>query len=107
MARQRFHSTQHCPAGARVVESRERDDPRIGAHVIDELAEARGILVAVGCCGTNFKTGPGIGKCLAEWATAGAAHSVDLHPFRATRFTENEPVTGSFEYGEGAADVWR
>lgn len=78
-----------------------------GHIVLDELPSAPGVFVAVGCSGTNFKTGPGIGKCLAEWVTTGASRSVNLHAFRASRFVENDPVTGPFEYGEGAADVWR
>jgi sarcosine oxidase subunit beta len=78
-----------------------------GHIVIDELPGAPGLLAAVGCSGTNFKTGPGIGKCLAEWVTEGASRSVDLRPFRVTRFAEGDPVLGPFEYGEGAADVWR
>lgn len=78
-----------------------------GHIVIDQVAGAGGLFCAVGCSGTNFKTGPGIGKCLAEWATEGSTRTVDLRPFRASRFAENDPVKGAFEYGEGAADVWR
>lgn len=78
-----------------------------GHIVLDHLPGYQGLYVAVGCSGTNFKTGPGIGKCLAEWITTGAPVSVDLHPFRASRFAEGKPLVGLHEYGEGAVDVWR
>jgi len=78
-----------------------------GHIVLDHLTGYQGLFVAVGCSGTNFKTGPGIGKCLAEWITTGSSTSVDLHAFRASRFAEGKPLVGAHEYGEGAADVWR
>jgi sarcosine oxidase subunit beta len=77
-----------------------------GHIVLDQLPGADGLFAAVGCSGTNFKTAPGIGRCLAEWMT-GATPAVDLHAFRASRFAEGEPIRGQFEYGEGATDVWR
>ncbi|HET7342357.1 MAG TPA: FAD-binding oxidoreductase, partial [Methylomirabilota bacterium] len=45
-----------------------------------------GLWAMLGDSGTSFKTSPAIGRCLAEWITAGAPATVDLRPFRASRF---------------------
>lgn len=67
-----------------------------------------GLYLAVGDSGTNFKTAPAIGQCLAEVITDGRATTVDIGPFRPTRFAEGEPLVGKHEYGDGAiTDVWR
>lgn len=70
------------------------------AHpIIDTLAPYQGLFTMTGDSGTSFKTGPAIGKCLAEWVTEGYAHTVDLTPFRATRFAEGTPWQETFSYG--------
>ncbi|MER3486414.1 MAG: hypothetical protein C4345_11005, partial [Chloroflexota bacterium] len=69
--------------------------------------EPEGLVLAVGCSGTNFKTAPAIGRCLAEWITDGAPRTVDLHAFRASRFAEGKPITGQHEYGGEGTDFWR
>lgn len=67
-----------------------------------------GLFLAVGDSGTNFKTGPAIGACLSEAITNGKATTVDITPFRPTRFVEGQPIVGKHEYGdEGVTDVWR
>ena len=78
-----------------------------GHIVIDKLAACDGLFVAVGCSGTNFKTAPAIGKCLTEWIVDGEPSLINIHPFRASRFAENDPIRGAFEYGAGATDIWR
>jgi sarcosine oxidase subunit beta len=75
--------------------------------IIDELAPYRGLFAILGDSGTNFKTAPAIGKCMAEWVTEGAATSVDLRPFRASRFAEGELFSGEHEYGDSLRDVFR
>ncbi len=77
-----------------------------GHIVLDRVAEPEGLFLAVGCSGTNFKTAPAIGRCLAEWIIDGAPRTVDLHAFRASRFAEGHPITGRHEYTSGAA-FWR
>jgi sarcosine oxidase subunit beta len=70
------------------------------AHpIIDTLAPYQGLFSMTGDSGTSFKTAPAIGKCLAEWITEGQARTVDLTPFRATRFAEGKPWQEEFTYG--------
>jgi sarcosine oxidase subunit beta len=61
----------------------------------------------LGDSGTNFKTAPAIGKCVAEWVTEGASKGVDLRPFRASRFVEGQFFAGAHEYGDSPLDVFR
>jgi sarcosine oxidase subunit beta len=79
------------------------------AHIIlGDEPSVPGLTLAVGDSGTNFKTGPAIGKCLTEVITTGKATTVDLTAFRPTRFAEGKPLIGAHEYGdEGVTDVWR
>ena len=78
------------------------------AHgIIDRIPAYRGLYCALGDSGTNFKTGPAIGKCLAEWIVDGAPQTVDLRPFRSTRFAEGELLVGRHEYGDEPMNVFR
>lgn len=77
-----------------------------GHAIIDNLAPYAGLFGILGDSGTNFKTAPAIGKCVAEWITDGTSSSVDLRPFRATRFAEGKPMHGEHEYGTNAASVF-
>jgi sarcosine oxidase subunit beta len=56
--------------------------------IIDHLPQYQGLYCMAGCSGTSFKTAPAIGKCLSEWITDGRARTVDLAPFRSTRFAD-------------------
>jgi sarcosine oxidase, subunit beta len=78
-----------------------------GHAIIDELAPYQGLFGILGDSGTNFKTAPAIGKCVAEWVTEGASKSVDLRPFRASRFAEGQLFAGEHEYGDSPLDVFR
>lgn len=78
-----------------------------GHAIIDQLPQVRGLYVVLGDSGTNFKTAPAIGQCLAEWIMDGAPRTVDLSPFRSSRFAEGAPITGVAEYGSGPQDIFR
>jgi sarcosine oxidase subunit beta len=59
--------------------------------IIDQVPQVPGLFVMLGDSGTSFKTAPAIGKCLAEWVIHGEPQTVDLTPFRSTRFAEGKP----------------
>ncbi|HUG16872.1 MAG TPA: FAD-binding oxidoreductase [Thermomicrobiales bacterium] len=59
--------------------------------IIDQVPSVQGLYVMLGDSGTSFKTAPAIGKCLAEWVIHGEPQTVDLTPFRSTRFAEGKP----------------
>ncbi|HJN93313.1 MAG TPA: FAD-dependent oxidoreductase [Dehalococcoidia bacterium] len=60
------------------------------APVLGSIAEAPdGFYLATGLSGHGFALGPGSGKLMSELVT-GDAPSVDPHPFRFTRFAEND-----------------
>jgi sarcosine oxidase subunit beta len=71
--------------------------------IIDRLPQFDGLFLFTGDSGTSFKTSPAIGICLAEWILDGAPRSVDLSPFRASRFAEGKPWVDEHQYDEGSA----
>src|SRR6478735_1405711 len=76
-----------------------------GHAVIEQTAGYDGLFLALGDSGTNFKTAPMIGKCLAEWVIDGAPASVDVTVFRGSRFADGSPIPGGVAYGSGATSV--
>ena len=75
--------------------------------IIGALPEYDGLYCMAGDSGTSFKTSPAIGKCLAELITQGRASTVDLTPFRASRFAEGRPWQDSHDYGLERATIGR
>ena len=59
-----------------------------GRPIIDQIPSVPGLYGMLGDSGTSFKTSPAIGKCLAEWIVHGKPRTLDLTPFRSTRFAE-------------------
>jgi glycine/D-amino acid oxidase-like deaminating enzyme len=47
-----------------------------------------GLYLMLGFSGAGFKKGPAIGQCMAEMIVHGASSTVDLAPFRLTRFSD-------------------
>jgi sarcosine oxidase subunit beta len=62
--------------------------------VLDRAPGVEGLFVAGGFSGTGFKTAPAVGACMAELVTGDRAATVDLHPFRLSRFAEGDPIVG-------------
>jgi sarcosine oxidase, subunit beta len=75
--------------------------------IIDHLPQYEGLYCMAGDSGTSFKTGPAIGKCLAEWITEGRARTVDLTPFRSTRFAEGQPWRDAHDYHQEPTTISR
>ncbi len=59
------------------------DNPLLGW-----IGEPAGLAVAAGFSGHGFMQGPAIGTCMAELLLDGAATTVDIAPFRPSRFAE-------------------
>jgi sarcosine oxidase subunit beta len=75
--------------------------------IIGRLEPYEGLFCMTGDSGTSFKTSPAIGKCLTELITKGRATTVDLFPFRATRFAEGKPWRDEFNYGQETGTISR
>jgi len=78
-----------------------------GKPIIDRHPEVEGLYFFAGDCGTSFKTSPAVGLGLAEWVVKGRPETVDLRPFRASRFAEGKPIVGEHEYGDRDYDYAR
>src|SRR5438477_2766502 len=68
--------------------------------ILDGVPGVDGAYMAVGFSGTGFKTAPSVGACMMELITEGRARTVDITPFRWSRFEEKAPLHGSAEYVE-------
>lgn len=69
--------------------------------ILDRASEVSGFYYAVGHSGHGFKIAPAVGICMAELITEGRAKSVDISPFRLSRFTEGvNPFHNPNLYGE-------
>jgi sarcosine oxidase subunit beta len=66
--------------------------------VLDRAPGIDGLYIAAGFSGTGFKISPAVGACMAELITQGRARLVDITPFRFSRFQENQPIRGAYEY---------
>jgi sarcosine oxidase subunit beta len=66
--------------------------------VLDRAPGIDGLYIAAGFSGTGFKIAPAVGACMAELITQGRASLVDITPFRFSRFQENRPIRGAYEY---------
>ena len=70
-----------------------------GRPIIDQIPSVAGLYCMLGDSGTSFKTSPAIGKCLAEWIVDGKPRTVDLTPFRSTRFDDGQLWRDEDHYG--------
>jgi sarcosine oxidase subunit beta len=72
-------------------------------RAILDQAGPDGFFVVCGFSGTGFKIGPAVGACMAERILDGRATTVDITPFRLSRFHEGKPLTGEHAYDS----IWR
>jgi sarcosine oxidase, subunit beta len=66
--------------------------------IIDEAAPGNGFFLCCGFSGHGFKLGPATGRLVAERVLGAGAPLFDPRLFRLSRFAENEPVRGRYEY---------
>ena len=66
--------------------------------IVDRAPGIDGLYIGAGFSGTGFKISPAVGIALAELATQGHATTVDVSPFRATRFAEGRMLRATVEY---------
>ncbi|MDQ4044807.1 MAG: FAD-binding oxidoreductase, partial [Chloroflexota bacterium] len=78
-----------------------------GRPVIGTIEQYDGLHTMAGDNGTSFKTAPAIGKCLSELVLEGDATTVDLTPFRPSRFAEGQPWVDRHDYQLVDASVSR
>jgi glycine/D-amino acid oxidase-like deaminating enzyme len=57
-----------------------------------------GLHICAGFSGMGFKISPAIGLVMSELILDGKSKTVDLTPFRPTRFAEGQPIQAEFEY---------
>jgi sarcosine oxidase subunit beta len=62
--------------------------------VLDRAPGVEGLYLAGGFSGTGFKKSPAVGACMAELIAEGRAATVDITPFRLSRFAEGQPIVG-------------
>lgn len=66
--------------------------------VIDEVPAGSGFYICAGFSGHGFKLGPAVGVMVADMLTGESAPQFDPHLFRLSRYAENDPVRGQYEY---------
>ena len=69
--------------------------------IINKVRGVEGFYYTVGHSDHGFKIAPAVGICMAELITEGRAKTVDISPFRLSRFTEGvNPFRNPNLYGE-------
>ena len=66
--------------------------------IVDEVPAGSGFFICAGFSGHGFKLGPAVGVMAADMLTRASAPEFDLHLFRLSRYAENMPVRGQYEY---------
>jgi len=80
-----------------------RDGITPDQRAIYSAAGPDGFYLACGLSGTGFKTSPAAGASLVELILAGAPKTVDITPFRFSRFAEGQLLEGEYGYGH----IWK
>ncbi len=66
--------------------------------IVDEVPPRSGFFICAGFSGHGFKLGPAVGVMVADMLTRQSAPMFDPHLFRFSRYAENDPVRGQYEY---------
>ena len=62
------------------------------------VPQVEGLYLCAGFSGMGFKLSPAIGLVISELIIDGKATTVDITPFRPSRFQEGQPIKADFEY---------
>ncbi len=66
--------------------------------IVDEVPTGSGFYVCAGFSGHGFKLGPAVGLMVADMITGVREPEFDPHLFRLSRYAEEDPVRGQYEY---------
>jgi sarcosine oxidase subunit beta len=66
--------------------------------IIDELLPGSGLYICAGFSGHGFKLGPAVGLITADMVMGVETPGMDRGLFRLSRYAENQPVRGQYEY---------
>lgn len=66
--------------------------------LLGPIPGVEGLHICAGFSGMGFKISPAIGLVMSELVLDGEATTVDITPFRPTRFAEGKPIKADFEY---------
>ena len=66
--------------------------------IIDEVPHGSGFYICAGFSGHGFKLGPAVGRLTADLVTKVTDPLFSAHAFRLSRYEENEPIRGQYEY---------
>ena len=66
--------------------------------LLGRVPGVEGLYLCAGFSGMGFKISPAIGLVMSELILDGKAKTVDITPFRPTRFLEGRPIKADFEY---------
>lgn len=66
--------------------------------LIGPVAGIAGLYVCAGFSGMGFKISPAVGLVMSELLLDGRSTTVDISPFRPTRFVEGQPIVAPYEY---------
>ncbi|MFQ5400105.1 MAG: NAD(P)/FAD-dependent oxidoreductase, partial [Anaerolineae bacterium] len=66
--------------------------------IVDELIPGSGFYICAGFSGHGFKLGPAVGVMAADMMSGASDPQFDPHMLRLTRYAEDDPVQGLYEY---------
>lgn len=66
--------------------------------IIDEVPAGSGFFICAGFSGHGFKLGPAVGVMAADLLTRSSSPEFDPSMFRLSRYAEDKPVRGQYEY---------
>ncbi len=66
--------------------------------LLGQIPGVEGLYICAGFSGMGFKISPAIGLVMSEMILDGKSTTVDMNPFRPTRFQESKPIKADHEY---------